>query len=304
MGKRIIIDGNNLLFRASFVPIPPIMHGERNVAPVLHFLRMILKYTREFKPDRVYLAWDKRLVAEEDRVFFRKELVGVDYKGNRDTEKSAHIFENTDAIDQIARAMGIRTIRPYNLEADDAIAWLAQNTDDEVVIVSSDSDLWQLITPRIRVFDAKKKQIVDVSNFHMVCPVSIEDYTLYKSILGDPSDNIPGVNGYGKKRTLQLVENKALHTLSEEQRAIVHRNLQIIDLKHAITHSPMDFEKFKEQSEQFDTIKFNRKEFVRACAECGIVEFSNASNIATIASLFGKDDENDQLSRLLASFAA
>jgi len=125
---------------------------------------------------------------------------------------------------------------PRILEADDVLAWLCFNLVGNCVIVTMDMDFLQLVSEKVIVFLAGKKKIVTLNNFEEIIGVSKNIFLYYKAIIGDKSDNIRGVYGYGKvkakKLALDYVENK--DSLNTDFQKIINCNLRLMDLSWGI----------------------------------------------------------------------
>jgi DNA polymerase-1 len=118
------------------------------------------------------------------------------------------IWENIEGTQRLLRYLGIPQVKLYGVEADDLICMLADKMDD-VVIVSTDKDFYQLIDRNISVFDPMKAVLITEKNFSQVVglPLTPAEYLEYHILLGDRSDNIPrGVPGLGPKTALSLIQ--------------------------------------------------------------------------------------------------
>ena len=254
---KLIIDGNNLLFRAFFVKRPDKFVNEINVTPIHQFLSMLKSLTNKFKPNEIILTWDKKLNPTKRN--FRKNIVA--YKEQRvETEKTNDLFSKISYIQKFVDALGIKTIYPVNMEADDVIRYLSINHEESVLIISSDRDLLQLVNNHVSVYLPNKDIIVDNNNFETVANVKKNLFVLYKSILGDVSDNIIGLEKFGPVRAKALAEkiyceeNNSFYTenLSEEQVEVINRNLSVIDLSRTETVYPDEYSFYKKQEEEYN----------------------------------------------------
>jgi DNA polymerase-1 len=122
------------------------------------FMNAVFSYVNQFKPDKIYAAWDKKLLYPSDN--FRKQLIPNTYKANRDKSLTvdAHIHE--EKLSELLKSIGICNIFPYKLEADDVISFLAQgfaSKGNKATIVSSDKDFLQIVSENIHVYSPIKK---------------------------------------------------------------------------------------------------------------------------------------------------
>lgn len=203
MDKFLIIDGNNLLFRAYYaLPILTNFDGETSNG-VFGFCNMLVKAINEQQPKYIAVAFDS------PKKNFRHELFPA-YKGTRrDTPKDL-IFQ-FPILKKMLTAMNITFIERTDLEADDVIGCLSrQFTQTQNIIYSADKDLLQLINSNTIVLQPQKANVealvLDEQTMHeklSLYPWQIVDF---KALRGDTSDNIPGVTGVGDKTATDLIQ--------------------------------------------------------------------------------------------------
>lgn len=207
MEKLLVVDGSNLLFQM-FYGMPARITGPqgRPVQGTLGFLGALLKSIRMIGATHVAVLFD----GECDNV--RRELDG-DYKANR-PDYSEMRSEDTpfSQLPDIYRALdhlGIRHRETTDCEADDWIAGYAKRYggDMDVVILSQDSDFYQLVTDRVRVLRYRGKQsaLLGPEEIYQKLGVRPEKYAAYKSLTGDQADNIRGVEKVGPKTAAALM---------------------------------------------------------------------------------------------------
>ena len=202
--KFLVIDGSSLIHRAFFA-LPPLttLKGQHTGA-VYGFLRMFYKLLQDVKPCWVAAAFDK------SRKTFRNKLY-ADYKGQR-KPTPPELKEQFPLCMKVLQSMGVPALELDEYEADDIIGTLAKKLDPglEVVIVTGDRDELQLIDDRTRVMYTKKG-ISDIKlydnaafaeDYEGLVPLQLIDL---KGLMGDTSDNIPGVPGVGPKTALKLI---------------------------------------------------------------------------------------------------
>lgn len=243
----LILDCNNLLYRTFWISKNKglVNSKSQNVGSVLYFLNCVRSYVKNYQPDRIFAAWDKKLVWPSTN--FRKELVTTKYKGNRNYSSFEGVHEYDDLLQQMLSNLNIKNIYPNVLEADDVIAWLTHTLDGDKVVISTDKDLWQLVKDDTKVFEPTRKKEITVNNFEEASGgVKREDFLLYKCILGDVSDNVDGVPGFGKVRAKKSAENN-LANLTPEQKTIVETNLKISDLAYGYKQYDEEESSYKSQ---------------------------------------------------------
>ena len=202
--KFLIIDGSSLIHRAFFA-LPPLTNRKgQHTGAVYGFLRMFHKLLQDVQPRWVATAFDK------SRKTFRTKLF-ADYKGQR-KPTPPELKEQFPLCMEVLESMGIPALELDDYEADDIIGTFAKKADPsvEVYIVTGDRDELQLIDDRTRVMYTKKG-ISDIKlydkeafaeDYEGLVPLQLIDL---KGLMGDTSDNIPGVPGVGPKTALKLI---------------------------------------------------------------------------------------------------
>lgn len=234
----LILDANNLLYR-TFWFSKNNLEGED--LSTLMFLRAVKSYVDKFKPDQVYAAWDKKLTYPSTN--FRKNTSNGAYKSNRDSEVAKEAHRNDELIKDLLNCLGIKSMYPNVMEADDVIAYLCHKLPGKKFVVTVDKDLYQLINDTTFVFNPIQKVTVTPDNFMTYTKgVSLDHFLDYKALVGDNSDNIKGLYKVGHKRALNLIEKfkdqSIDQVLNEQQYDIYKKNIQIMDLKLGYKHYP------------------------------------------------------------------
>lgn len=217
MKKIILVDGNNLLFRSYYATAYSgnFMESSKGFPTnaVFGFVNMMNKIINEEKPQYIIVAFDK------GKTFRHEEYEG--YKDGR-VETPNELKVQFPKAKEILTAMGIKYYEIDNYEADDIIGTFSEycNKEEDFIgtIISSDKDLLQLITKDVDIKLLKQKEYIryneDSFKEHWgINPINIIDL---KALMGDPSDNIPGVKGIGEKTALKLLhEYKTLDGIYE-----------------------------------------------------------------------------------------
>ena len=205
--KIVLIDGHSILNRAFYgLPDMTTSHGEHTNA-VLGFLNIMFKILDEEKPDYLAVAFDTH------HPTFRHEMY-TEYKGTR-KGMPEELREQVPVMKEVLTAMNITVIEKPGYEADDILGTLARTAEKEgnqVALVSGDRDLLQLASKKIKIRIPKTKRTgteiedyleEDVLERYHVTP---EQFIDLKGLMGDASDNIPGVPGIGEKTAGKLIE--------------------------------------------------------------------------------------------------
>jgi len=202
MEKFIIIDGNSLINRA-FYGMPPLKSlSGKPCGAVFGFLKMMLNLIMNEQPKYFVCVFDA------GKHNFRHDMY-AEYKGKRDKmPEDLHI--QLEDLKYVLTQMGIKIVEKLEFEADDLIGTLTRKFNEKFILISGDKDLLQLINENTTVW-LNKKGITDVLKVDI--PTLKEEFNLepyqvieLKSIMGDSSDNIPGVPGIGKVGANGLIE--------------------------------------------------------------------------------------------------
>lgn len=291
MDKLFVIDGNSLVFRA-FYALPPMYNSNRTPTnAVFGFFRMLLNVITKNKPKYIAVAFDA------GKHTFRHEIY-ADYKGTRKPMPD-ELRAQLPIIKNLLSQMNITTIEIADIEADDIIGTLSKMYDIDKVLISGDRDLLQLINNNVRVWLTQKglTEIADLDEVGLKEKYGIEPYQVIemKAIMGDASDNIPGVKGIGEKTASKLIANyKDLdniyqnidniggktQTLLQEQKdmAYISKRLATIKTDCKLSYNLSDLEydfPFNEEVKQ----TFKALEFKTALDKDEYFEIKNDENV-------------------------
>lgn len=198
--KRLyLIDGANALFRAYYA-LPHLSNGRGQPTGALYgFAQMLLKLLKD-EPDYIAVCLDTK------EPTFRDELY-ADYKANRKAPPD-DLVEQFPLVEPLIAALGLPSVVLPGYEADDCIGTLAKRFAGEgveVVIVSADKDLMQLVGPGITMRDEMKERTIGPAEVREKFGVGPEGVVEVLGLAGDSSDNIPGVRGVGMKTAAKLI---------------------------------------------------------------------------------------------------
>ncbi|MCQ4086944.1 DNA polymerase I [Saccharibacillus sp. JS10] len=233
MNKLMMIDGNNLIYRAFYGITAPLQTADgRPTNAVYGFMLMLLRLLQDEKPTHILVTFDA------GKKTFRHDTF-TEYKAGRQ-KTPPELSTQFPLLKELIEALGIKQYELNNYEADDIMGTLAAQADREkceTVIVSGDQDVLQLASEYVRINLLKGKGVGDVlphgpeqimERFGLT-PAQIVDL---KGLMGDSSDNIPGVPGVGEKTALKLlheygtIENLLEHTdqLKGKQKERIEEN--------------------------------------------------------------------------------
>ena len=197
-----IVDGSSFLYRAYYGMRPLQTTQGICVQAVYSFCRMIRKLIKDFSIEHIVIVWDSKGKNIRHEIF-------PEYKATRQSAPS-DLFVQKDFILEFLSDIKMAQLSIEGIEADDLIYALAQKFNDQgfpIMIVSSDKDLAQIVTnDSIKIFDAFKEKVFDEQAFVEKYGFPVAKLPFYFAILGDSSDNIPGVKGIGEKGATELVK--------------------------------------------------------------------------------------------------
>jgi DNA polymerase-1 len=197
-----LVDGTALVYRSyyAFIRRPLVNSDGENVSAVYGFASSLIKLLDEFAPSHMVVAFDR------PEPTFRHEAY-EDYKATRE-KMPDELADQLAAIHELVEAFGIRMVEEPGFEADDLIGTLAVAAKDEglrSVIVSGDKDFFQLVNDTITVFDPGKNVEYDAEGVEEKFGVPPSQVVEVLGLMGDSSDNVPGVPGVGRKTAIDLI---------------------------------------------------------------------------------------------------
>ena len=205
--KIVLIDGHSIINRA-FYGVPDLTNKDGlHTNGIFGFVNILLKILEEEKPDYLTVAFDVH------HPTFRHEMY-TEYKGTR-KGMPQELHEQVPVLKELLTAMGIKIMELPGYEADDLLGTVAKRSEAknmDVLVVSGDRDLLQIVTDNIRVCIPKTKRgtteyenyyTKDVQEKYGLMPLQIIEL---KALMGDSSDNIPGVPGIGEKTATAILQ--------------------------------------------------------------------------------------------------
>ena len=253
----LVIDGLNTFIRC-YAASPVLNDDGEHVGGISGFLLSIGHAIKAINPTRVIIVFDGKNGTA------RRKQIYPEYKAHRNFKVRLNRAETVDKQDnqlhQLIRLTEYLTQMPFtiviqdNTEADDVVAYIVNDffKESHCFIMSSDKDFLQLINERVHVWSPTKKKLYYSEDIVEEFGVHPNNFALYKAIIGDPSDNIPGVDGVGAKTLLnrfpfiqrpetmsvedfmECVDNmndktKTLQTM-KQAKELLERNMQLVQL--------------------------------------------------------------------------
>lgn len=260
--KTLIIDGNNLIHRTWWTAKN---QGKRQgiedteLIANMHIyftLNAIFSYANKFKPTKIVCVWDEK---EDYQPNVRKEQL-EGYKGNRSKDSTPH--EQNGKIKEMLSCLGIPSIFPREREADDIVAYICKTFEGQKVIVSVDRDFLQLVDEKTTLYDAIRKKEFVLETFTEDTGYTKNEWLNAKCMLGDKSDNVPGIPRFGKAKVRKWLDGEL--TLTDEQEDIFTRNMAVFDLREVMYHD----DEVAYYQQQLDVVVEPRwSEFIMYCEE-------------------------------------
>lgn len=235
--RYLICDGLNLFFR-NFSAINAVNSNGVHIGGLGGFFRSLGALIRQIQPTQIIMVFDGIGSSTS-----RKNII-PEYKSGRNvTRVTKHeLFDNIDEEDeakigqivriiQYLKTLPVKTITLGNVEADDVIAYLSgtlpQHENDRVFIVSSDKDYLQLITRQVIVYRPVEREFYTEETVREKFNLDPHNFILYKTLLGDASDALPGIKGLGAGKLFKLFPELSTHPLTfEDILEISERNIK------------------------------------------------------------------------------
>ncbi len=196
----LLLDSNSLMHRAYHaLPNLKTSNGQYTGA-IFGFLNILLRLIKEQQPTHIAAAFDLKGPT------FRHKM----YDGYKATRKpmDEELRQQVEPLKSLITAMGIKIVSLQGYEGDDILGTLSRRFDDESIIVTGDRDSFQLVSPSTRVFWTKRGvteiEVYDEARL-LADGFTVSQFIDYKALMGDPSDNIPGISGVGEKTAKQLI---------------------------------------------------------------------------------------------------
>ncbi|WP_077326517.1 5'-3' exonuclease [Virgibacillus siamensis] len=249
-GKIMLVDGMALLFRGFFATAfrGNFMKTSSGVPTngVYQFMRYFLDAVDTFEPTHVICCWDMGSKT------FRTDMF-EGYKANR-SEPPEELIPQFELVKEVTEAFDMPNIGMENFEADDCIGTLARtfSAENEVLILTGDQDILQLVDEGISVAIMKKGQgnydVYEQSNFLEKKGITPRQIIDLKGLMGDTSDNYPGVKGIGEKTAMKLLKEyetidnllENIDNLSKGIQTKIRNNLDLLHLSRELAEIKCD----------------------------------------------------------------
>lgn len=289
----LLVDSMNTFLR-SFSIINMVNPQGNHIGGLVGFLKSLGYAIKLIKPTRVILVFDG-----QGNITNRRNTYS-DYKANRQIKRVtkfkvfSSLEEESESIaDQMMRLLDYLKTLPINIsiidkiEADDTIAYLSQQLKDDVVIYSADQDFLQLVNDKVTVYSPIKKKFYKPNDVYTQYGLPPENFLTMKCLMGDKSDNLPGVKGLGPKKLFKLfpeLAEKSTYTLQEAYKKATNKvdehqlygNIHLFKRQLEINHQLMslkDIELLEQDQKELDELivsnpfNFNKVKFLKMYEE-------------------------------------
>lgn len=212
----LLVDGDNLL-TIGFYGVKNYFYKGEHIGGIFHFLNTLRKAFEIYHLDKIVVFWDGENGSIERRKLY------VHYKENRkerirsEEEYHSYIYQR-NRVKQYLEELYVRQGEFENCETDDCIAFYTQNSEEQIVIYSSDGDLAQLVKDNIKIYNPSHQKLYQENDTFKYEheEILIENIKLVKMFCGDHSDNIAGIKGMGIKRFLSFFPELKTEKISIE----------------------------------------------------------------------------------------
>ena len=204
MIKTLLVDGDNL-FKIGFYGVKDLYNDGIHLGGIYHFVNTLRRFLEEHNHDKVIVFWDG-----DSNSSIRKSIY-PQYKANRRQDMNEYKYESylqqKSRVKEYLEEIFVRQVEMVNNEADDLIGYYVKiATDEKIMIFSADKDLTQLISERVTIYSPTSKQYYKNGDMILINKVEIphSNILLVKTLTGDKSDNIQGIELLGEKTLVKL----------------------------------------------------------------------------------------------------
>lgn len=254
MNRLVLIDGNAVLHRA-YHAIPPLTAPDGSIVNAVYgFTAMLIRLFNDLAPTHIAVAFDR------PKPTFRKKMFKA-YQATR-PKMDEELVGQIEKVHEVVRAFGIPIFENDGFEADDVIGTIAKQSTDQVIIVTGDRDILQLVVddkvmvymPTKGLSEAKLYRESDVKERLGVAPDHVADY---KGLAGDASDNYPGIDGIGPKTAVSLLN--AFDTVEKLYKALEKHDKRFEKVSPSVLEKLTSGEKSAMLSKDLATIRTDVK---------------------------------------------
>lgn len=220
----LIIDANNMVHRCRHA-MKPLSTAGKDVTIIYGFLKSLIAEMRRYDPVSVIVCWDGGIPA------FRREVIPEYKMSRKDKDKDPTwpaVMAQMDELREILPKFGVVSVMRKDIEADDLMHHASGMLGcDRVVIVTTDMDMYQSISPHVMIHSPVKDIEVTFYNFEKTTEVPWGRWLLYRLLTGDSSDNVRGIKGVGHKTALQIMDIPGMLTFYDLLTSAINKDIRI-----------------------------------------------------------------------------
>ena len=213
----LLVDGDNLL-TIGFYGVKNYFYKGEHIGGIYHFLNTLRKSFEYYHLNKIVVFWDGHDGSSERRKLY------IHYKENRrervrsEEELNSYTYQR-NRIKQYLEELYVRQGEFEYCETDDSIAYYTQNSEEDIIIYSSDGDLTQLVKKNVKIYNPSHQKLYQEKESFIYNheEILIENVKFVKMFCGDSSDNIAGIKGMGIKRFLTFFPEAKVNKLSVEE---------------------------------------------------------------------------------------
>lgn len=213
----LLVDGDNLL-TIGFYGVKNYFYKGNHIGGIYHFLNTLRKSFEQYNLNKIVVFWDGENASYSRRKIYSNYKLNRHSREKTEDELNSYNYQR-NRIKQYLEEVYVRQGEYEYCETDDCIAYYSQkSTDEEIIIYSSDGDLLQLMSDRIKIYNPGKNKIVkngDIYNFKKE-DILVENVILAKMLCGDNSDNFYGIKSFGIKTLIDIFPEIKKEKLSLE----------------------------------------------------------------------------------------
>lgn len=284
----MLVDGYSVGFRTGFA-FSLTGEGDKPTQVTYGFLKFLNSFLERYEPKTCCICWDCRGSEVKKSLFpeYKANREKGEPKTDKEIEQLRIVTEIKKQIEEfvtVAPLFGLKSLRREGIEADDIIGVLCENLKN-VLVVTYDRDLLQVVNQGAKVYYLQKDTLIDAENFQAMFGVAPDLFVDYKCLLGDSGDNIDGLRGFGEVTSKRLINNhghwqnwfigehgvrlSVLNDLNKAQKNVIldkmshpklNRNYSLITLGHLLddTTKADILEDFRNQKPKVDPVEVRK----------------------------------------------
>jgi DNA polymerase I len=285
----VLVDGNYLAYFIRHSNLMNLSYSSAQTGVIFGFLRHLLVLATSLNTTKIAIAFDSKRSVRK-MVYKEYKATRSYYKTDLDKEIDRMMWEQVEDLQDLLPSIGfVDVYKVPGYEADDIAGVFALRKLDngaELVIVSEDSDLFQLLKEDVSLYSLRKKSFFRKGDFEKKYDIEPKYWDMVKAIGGCSVDNVKGIEGIGEKRAIAYLNGKLVGSMKErikKSQDIINRNINLVKLPHVgivdhITTIPTD---------EVKEVRLEVGEFENLCKTLGFYTFLKDDNYSRWIRVFG-----------------